>query len=237
MSSQTLEHQIVSAKNEVEMLRRSIERGNRLTVIAAGIMLAVMCGYFYYGYTQIAELMQPKLLVPYIAQTVDSQLPLARESLQAEIEKSAPEWAENLSSQLISAVPSAREALEKYVLSQTQSSVELVTAIPEPEMKRLISEHREVLEDALTQLSDEEELPDEMLNLLMSATEAELQSNLKKDAGAVLHTLGGLNDRLAHLKAGSELTPEETIERRIIMIIRKLQSEPPAEVAPDATLD
>lgn len=201
-------------------------RGNRLTIIAGVLILAVMAGYFAYGYSEIATLTEPNTLISAAESWIEEQLPQVRKSLEAEVDKSAPIWAESLSKQAQSSLPTIREKLQDYVLQQVDLTVENAVSLTEDHFRQLLRDKREDLEAGFKDLATSPELAKESLARLEDAMAGIFESDMKEGAAELFATLNLMSTKLARLKAGQQLTPEESRERAVLMQFRRLQSEP-----------
>lgn len=201
-------------------------RGNLVTIIVGVLILSVMGGYFAYGYSEISTLTEPNTLIGAAETWIEEQLPEVRKSLEAEVNKSAPVWAESLSKQAQSSLPTIREKLEEYVLQQVDQSVENAVSLTEDHFRQLLRDKRTVLEEGFKDLATSPELAKESLERLEDAMAGVFETDMKQGAGEVFATLNLMSAKLTRLKVGKELTPEESREREILMQFRRLQLEP-----------
>ena len=203
----------------------STRRGNSLTIIAGVVILAIVAGYFVYGYGEISSVMEPDTLVNAAQSWLEDQLPEVRKSLEAEVDKSAPVWAESLSKQAQSSLPSIREKLEDYVLQQVDQTIEETVSITEDNFRKFLREKREVLDAGFADLATSPELAKESLARLETAMNETYATDMKQGASDLYTTLTQMTEKLARLKAGQSLTREEALERQILMQFRRLQLE------------
>lgn len=201
----------------------SISRSTTVTMVVGVIALALLTAYFYFGYGEIAKLVEPKTLVPYGAGMLEDNLPDARQRMVQLVNDSAPAWAEQVSQNLRQSIPTAREKLEDYILSQTDDMLVQTTKITEEKFRATIQENRELVEKGFNELANSEDLSDVTLDALVAALDQQLQSDMRDQAEAVLDTLQHLRNRVQKLVVGKELDEEEQSERRILMLARRLQ--------------
>ena len=214
-------------------------RGNLMTIIVGILILSVMGSYFAYGYSEISTLTEPNILIGAAESWIEEQLPEVRKSLEAEVDKSAPVWAESLSKQAQASLPTIREKLEEYVLQQVDQSVENAVNLTEDHFRKLLREKRSVLEAGFEDLATSPHLAKESLALLEEAMAGIFERDMQEGAAEVFATLNLMSTKLSRLKAGQDLTPEESREREILMQFRRLQLEPekPAPAAEKSVLD
>lgn len=199
--------------------------GNVLTILVGVVLLGLLGGYFVYGYNQISSVMEPDTLVDVAQSWLDNQIPEVRRSLEAEVDRSAPVWAESLSKQAQSSLPSIREKLEDYVLEQVDQTVEQSMSITEDNFRKFLREKREVLDEGFKDLATSPQLAKESLARLELAMNDAMEADMKQGASDLYTTLTLMNVKLARLKAGQHLTTEEALERQVLMQIRRLQLE------------
>ena len=206
------------AQHEAAMNRASSTMGT------VGLLaLVLMSAYFFYGYVQIAELLDPNKLVPLGASMLENNLPAARQAIVKQVSDSAPAWAEQLSVQARGGIPTLRNKLEDYVMEQTDVLLGQATSVTEQQFRKTIQENRELLDKGFKELATSEKLSEEVLNALVIALEQQLQADMKSQAEIVLETLRHLSNRVKRLEVGGSTDEEEKIERRVLMLARRLQ--------------
>ncbi len=227
-TSATASTQSLAAR--LDQLTKQIAQHETATKRAASTMgtvgllaLVLLSAYFFYGYVQIAELLEPNRLVPLGASMLESNLPAARQALVQQVSNSAPAWAEQISVQARGAVPTLRGKLEDYVMEQTDVLLGQATSVTEQQFQKTIQENRDLLDRGFKELATSEQLSEEVLNTLVTALEQQLQADMKSQAEIVLETLRHLSSRVKRLEVGGGTDEEERIERRVLMLARRLQ--------------
>lgn len=222
-SSQTVIERIEATRRELRALSRRFRRGGWITLIVGLALLALVAGYFTYGYKEISYFRDPEPLVALVGDMLDRQIPEARKRLEEEVNKNAATWAEQASQQIVVAIPSLRQQLEDYACEQTDVLIDQLHVMGEKEFRRILDENRATVEQALNDLRENEEPSEEVVALLEQAMEKELQLGMKDQAQVVFTILSDLNRNLKDLKASENLTPEQENERRVLMLARRLQ--------------
>lgn len=215
--------QVNRLSRQIAQQESAIKRSTQVMGSIGLIGLVLIAGYYYYGYKEIARLLEPNTLVPFAAGMLEDRLPEAREALVAQISKSAPAWAEQVSLKAQQSIPDLRVKLEDYVLSETDKMAEQVTNLTEEKIRKALQENREVVEKGFKELADSDKLSEETLAALVAALEQELQTDMQAQSGEVLETLRFLSMRVQRLADGKDLDDEERSERRIAMLARRLQ--------------
>jgi hypothetical protein len=223
---------VPSLKDRLEQLhrdlvaqRRHAQTATTLTVVIGVLVLLVLGGYFAYGYAKIKQLADPNLLVDYAEDQLQQNLPSVRKSLEDEITRSAPKWAETLSRQALESAPTARKKLEDYTLEQYETSVKELSGMTDQQFRGYLKDNRPMLEKQFKELGSNPQLAESSLAELEASLEKQLERNMKAEAAQLLDTLHSANAKMSRLRAGDKLTKEEQIERQVMMLMRRLQSE------------
>jgi hypothetical protein len=206
---------------EVSRTRRS----TFLTGLVGAIALIALFGYFTFGYMKFEEATQPEHLVNVAQTIVNDNLPEARKSIEAEVVRSAPIWAEGLSKQARDAIPTAREKLEEYVLAQVDEQLKRGTVLTEERFRNFLRQNQDVLKKDLQELSTSPELAEQSLTQLETALSEQLEGDMKTQAHEFFTALGGIIDKLNRYKEGKDLNRGEQVERQVLLLVRRLQHE------------
>jgi hypothetical protein len=191
--------------------------------IVGVIALVLLSGYFLYGYKMISELLQPEKLVPLGASMLQNKLPEAREATVKLVSDSAPKWAADISVQARDSIPKLRTKLEEYDMEQTDVLLGQVTNVTEEQFRKTMADNHDLLDKGFKELATSEKLSEESLKGIETALEEQLQADMKAQAELVLETLRHLRSRAQRLLSGIDLDEEERIERRVLMLSRRLQ--------------
>ena len=177
--------------------------GNSLTIIVGVLLLAVVGGYFVYGYSEISSVMEPDALVNAGQGWLDEQIPQVRKQIEDQIEKQAPVWAASLSKQAQASLPTVREKLEEYVLQQVEQTVGQTVDITEANFRKFLREKREVLDEGFKDLATSPQLAKESIERLELAMNDAMQADMKQGADELYVTLNQMNLKLMRLKWAS----------------------------------
>lgn len=212
-----------ASQQKLNKLQEELNSSNRLTLTVGTLMLIVLAGYFAYGYREIKHLVEPETLVPFGAQILQERLPDARHALVQQVSNSAPQWAEQVSQRLRDELPHIREKLQDYFLKQSEDMLKQVTTISEDHLRKALQENKDILDTHIRELAQNEQLSDAAAEALVTALEGELKQDLKEQSETVLLSVESLDARVQRLAQGHNLDEEEAIERRILMLARRLQ--------------
>ena len=221
-SVQELNAKIDAAQSNLAQASAKLNSSATTTAVVGVILLLFIVGYFGYGYSQIAPLTEPETLVNLASSIIDERLPEVRATLEDTVEEQAPEWAEMLSAEIKDAIPEVRQRLEDYVIEQTDKMVEELLLMSQAEFRKILQENRELLETGFKELGNDEKMSQESIAALEAALDKALQQDMQEQAGFVLDTLSMLNDKIETLSAGKMLNREQRVERRVVMIARRL---------------
>ena len=208
---------------QVSRQEAAINRATRTMATVGLIALLLLSVYFYFGYKMIAGLLEPKMLVSSATGLLDQNLPAARDALIVQINKSAPDWAAQVSAQAQAEIPSLRLKLEDYVLKETDKLANQVTTLTEDKFRKAMHDNHDVIEQGFKELANSEKLSEESLKVLVTALEQELKTDMQAQSETVLETVRFLSARVQRLAAGKNLDEEERCERRIAMLSRRLK--------------
>ena len=75
-STQPLADRTEAVYRQLRSLRRRFQLGSWIFLIVGGLLLAVVAGYFSFGYSEISDLNDPEKIVALVGQTVDDQIPI-----------------------------------------------------------------------------------------------------------------------------------------------------------------
>lgn len=214
-------------EKELDSLATSLSRSSKFTMFITIVLLVVIGGYFIYGYSQFSALLQPEPLVDAAAGLLDDNIGPTRETLEQEIIRNAPFWAEQLSEQAIAAMPQLTDQAETYVIGQSQAVLDQMEVASMDQFRRVISEHRAEFKSLAEELKQSEDPSPEVLAEIQKAMEKELGGSMKRDAQELLTALNNLNDKLARFTAskGGSLSYDEQLERQAMMLVRYMQTE------------
>ncbi|MGE5192702.1 MAG: hypothetical protein ACM3U2_09380, partial [Deltaproteobacteria bacterium] len=229
-----LQSRLEQIQQELSRERRRVARATRLTAVVGLLALILLSVYFYYGYHEFAYATEPEHVVDAAEVVIDSHLPEARRSLESQIIKSAPEWAEGLSKQAQNAIPQARQKLTDHFVEAADQATQESLIMSEDKYRGFLRDNRPMLEKKFKELGKDPNLAEQSLLELQVPLEAKLGTAMKVDAAALSKDIASVTRNLNNLAANKNLTPEQQVERRVWMIARRLQME--AEKSPEKLL-
>ncbi len=213
------------ANQDLAALRRGASRSATSTLILGLFMVALLSFYFYSAYNAVREMTEPPQLVGVAQNLIDENLPQARESIQGVVNESAPQWAEGLSRQALAYAPRGREQIETMVLEQVDNAIEHQGLIGEDTFRNFLQTNRALIERDLKDLASTPQLAEARMNELVAALEAQYATDFKAQFQELFGALLTTNERLAQLQSGKDLTPADEVEREVLMLARRIQSE------------
>jgi hypothetical protein len=211
-----------SIETKVQELKTRLNREMTLTTLLGALMLAAFCGYFWYGYNQIAELLQPKMLVGLAGTMANDRLPDIRKQLEEEVKKNAPVWAEELSRQAIASVPTLRQNLEEYIVNEVDSVALQTVQAASPEIQNFVESNKVEISQAIKELKQSDALSEETLASIETALRNTLQVDIKAQAAEAVKTMDEIAAKAEYLKKGEKLADIDQKLREIVMILRRL---------------
>jgi hypothetical protein len=204
-----------------------VKRSTLLTVIVGIVVMIALGCWLYYGLRLWDEITEPTMLVNFLAEKLDDMIPEAKKSLEDEIVKSSPLWAEHLSDKMLASVPDTRKNLESSVLEQMEVNIQKAHLMSEDRFRMFLKKHRPMLERQYKDLAADKAHPEAVLKEIEVALDEDedIKVNLREDALAVLNTLKNANKAWKNMLAGKDLTEEQKLERRVWELARRLQLE------------
>jgi len=212
-------------QRDLETLRHKTNRATGATAVVGILALVAIAIYFYIGYTQFSQYTEPDKLVSVAQDILERNIPAAQESLKEQIIRSAPTWAEGLSQHALESLPTARTKLQEYILDQYDNTAQETIKVTDQQFRDFLRKNRPMLEKKFKELETNPKLADNSLAELEERMEVELQADMRAQAGELLDTLQSLNAKIKKLSSGQDLGPDELIERRLLMLARRMQLE------------
>ena len=222
-STAVLNERLHDVQRQLITERRRAARATTLVVIIGILALVMLGGYFAYGYSEIKKNTTQDILLNFAEGKVRDQLPVARQTVAEEIKKSAPEWARMLSQQAQENLPTARQKLEEHALEQCDGMLKEASLMSTEQFRRFLRDNRQTLETGFKDLAKSPKVADQTLADIEKSLDKELQTSMRGQARELLSTLSSANAKLTRLRDSSRLTAGEHMERRIIMLARRLE--------------
>jgi hypothetical protein len=220
-----LSDRITQLERELVAQRKRTDFSANVTAAIGLLILILLGGYFYYGYSSFSEVTKPEKIIQTAQTLLEDNLPTARKAIEAEVKKSAPAWAEGLSKQAQESIPKAREKLEDYVLTQIDETLKKGTVLTDEQFNTFIKNNRNTLERSMKELGKDPKAAEESMGELAKALEDQLRVDLQNQAREMFTALKSCIATLKKLQEGRNLSPYETNFRRVLMIARRLQTE------------
>jgi hypothetical protein len=222
-SPAALKDRLDQLQRQLSAEQRRTSRSTRGVIILGVLLLLLLGGYFAYGYSEIKKQTAHEPLLDFAEVTLRDQLPVARQTVADEIQKSAPEWAKMLSQQVQQNLPTARKKLEEYTLEQCDLMLKEASLVSADQYRGFVRDNRPTLEAGFKELSTSPKLADKTLADIEKSLEKELQTSMKAEAGQLLDTLRSASAKLKRLRDSPRLAADEHLERRIVMLTRRLE--------------
>jgi hypothetical protein len=225
VSPSPLDQRLERLERRIASQRTHLARRSRFTVLIALILLIVLAGYFYFGYKSFDEVTRPKTLVQVAESIIDRNLPEVRKSLQDEIVRSAPGWAEQLSGEIQSGMPRAREQLENYILDQMDKVLHETNAMSQEQFRTFLKENRPLLEQGFRDLATSPTVAEETMQNVIDALDKQFAKQMQVESSDLFDTVSQMKRKLDRLASAQNLNSEQQLERRMLMLTRRMKSE------------
>lgn len=217
-----MEERIDLLTKELAAKRRSTNWSSNLTLVLGLLAILMLCGYFGYGYYALDDMTQPKTIVASATTYINDFSEEARRAAAEEVRKSAPIWAQEASKELVANMPSIRATAEDTIAGYFDQQLDETQSATRREFSRIMQEHREVFEEAIN-IVVEDNKADEFSDKILPIIEENYAGDLRSSVANVLGGLQDFNKRLDKLAAGKDLNPIEEQQRHIIGLTRLVQ--------------
>lgn len=221
----SLDERLDRMQRDLAAQQRQLTRRTRITVLVATALLIVLAGYFYFGYKNFDEVTRPKMVVSVAEDFVNANLPELRKSLQAEIIRSAPGWAEQLSHEVQASMPQAREQLENYIEAQIDLVLNETNVLSQEQFRGFLRENRTALERGFQDLAVSPTMAEQTMKEVVDGLDKQLSRQMQQESADLFETVSMMRKKLELLKKAQNLTNEQQLERRVLMLTRRLQLE------------
>ncbi|MEX2175965.1 MAG: hypothetical protein WD872_16505 [Pirellulaceae bacterium] len=219
----------MSNSEKLRTVPSSIASGSYLAAALAVLLTVEIVGLIVYGNYRVQTALAPENLADRAEAAIRENYPEFRKELVTQVREQAPEIAEQVSHELVSSAPAARERLERFTARQLAAGLDTATELSAEQFREILNANHEQLAQAFEQI---EAAPEEAREIVLSteaSIEQQLGVDLQKQAKAVVGVHRQLNDKLELLAdPNAKLQPRELLERRIVRILRAMQTREPA---------
>jgi hypothetical protein len=212
-------------ERELAAKSRQANRSSTATALVGAVVVVLLAGYFAYGYSQIQEVTRPARLVDTAQSMIDDNLPNARKSVEEEVTKSAPVWAEHLSKQAVDAFPSAREKFRDLIIERIDASIDEAKIFSQDQFQAFLDKNGEALNKKFEELANKPELADASLAELEAMLETQFKTDMQFQSKELLNALISCNARLKKLSEGKGLDSKDQLWVTTLQLLRRLQEE------------
>lgn len=227
----SLDQRLERLERQIASQRTRIARGSRVTLFIALLLLIALAGWFYFGYTNFHEVTRPQMVVQAAEGFIDTNLPELRKAVEAEIVRSAPGWAEQLSLELQSGMPQAREHLENYIVEQMDAVLHETNSMSQDQFRTFLKENRGVLEQGFKDLASSPTVAEETMQNVIDALDKQFSKQMQVESADLFSTVSMMKKKLDRLATAQNLSNEQQLERRMLMLTRRMKLETFAESA------
>jgi hypothetical protein len=220
----------LSAKDRLERVqreladqRRRLTRSTAIVGVVGAIVVIAICGYFYYGYTEISKATEPNRLLDFTEVTIDQNLPEFRRNMEQQLKDGAPQMAETLSKAIFDNIPDARKTLEEQAIQRVDDSINETSLMTEQQFRNFLQAHRAELQEKFKELAASDTLAEKSLDDVVAMLEEGQKGTMQHQADDLLTTLMSASDKVKQLRMGKKLSADAQVERRLLMIALALK--------------
>lgn len=213
-----------SLKKALEKRLSSQRRSNIVVGTVGGLLVALLIGYFSYGYNAISGMLKPADLVAFGADALKQQIPQLKSTIEAKVMEAIPNASEMLAKTALDNIPEARKMIEKVIDEQVGHLLDETSAMSATELRKFVKENRADLVATIRSLESKKDA-EKTITHLTELMEAQLGREILKDAKEMYDTISDVNQKLSKLKAGKGLQKHEESMLHMLKIIRRIQVE------------
>jgi len=234
MSEGSLEKRLADVQDQLARQKRRLNRGAVLTMVFGVLMLILMAGYFYYGYTTLDDFTQPEKIVQLGTSTLLGNLQESREFLDKSFDELLPELVPDVlgyarraldtgSDQLTAYIPELRSGAENMVLEQMDKLMGGFSAlVTEEQFTELCRANGPAMRQIFHEMEGEE-ASGRVVSDLEKVVDSQMQRSWREQMQVMYGTTTYMKEKLEKLSRGKDLNAEQTLERNILKIARALR--------------
>ncbi len=217
-------NRIDNLNRRLEQRRKRMNFGSTVTLLIGLAAIGLLSWWFYIGYQSFQEVSDPKTLIKIGTDLITENLAETRAAAADQIKASAPQWAEEMSNELIKKMPDGRVELENQIRAFLDSQLLEANVITREKFREMIAQNRAEVQEAVdTILSDKES--EAFVNEFMPVVEKSVGIDVQNNAAEALGAFGDLNDRLERLAKGENLSDLEKQQRYVLGLAQRLRIE------------
>lgn len=221
------------AKDE-QQLEQQIYRHAWLTTVLVAANFAVVAVFVIVAVMGYQWLNDPQAIVDSGEEYIRREYPEMKKNFTNEVKKSAPQIAERVSQRAIAQAPELRREAETFLEHQMQKGIARVTDLSAEQLREFLKNNHDRIEQRLERLQEAPAKVEAFAQELEADLEQQFETDLQQDLDYLLGAHRQLNDRLAKLRDGAGLTPDELLERRIVRLLRTLSQRELKKLAEDS---
>jgi len=231
---QTLTQKIEALEQRVarDLARR--RKANTTTVIGGAVLFILILGYFTWIHSLISEVARPESVAANASELLKGQLPDVMASLQTELKEIAPKVVAEVRLQSVQAMPDIRKWMESEAVSKAEPYVVALEKEMGTVIQQGIVSDREAF-DAFVKDPENPEAQKRFREVVHKSVKSYFDDPMvQADLKSYAEVLKAYDIKLKRLRDGSDLSPDEKLERDLILSVRELarRSEKPVEFNP-----
>lgn len=226
MSTSTTNHmedRINQLHKELIGKRRATNWSSNIVLVLGLLIILALCGYFGYGYRELDSVTQPREIVGAAKSYLEDFSVEARKTAGEEVQKSAPIWAKQASTELLANMPKMRESAEESFTQYFDEQVQKTKEFTRAEFSKIVTDNRSDFDEAINMLVEKGK-SDEFVAKVMPIIEQQYAADMPTQVSNVLGGLQFINQQLEKLALGQDLNPIEQQQRYILGLARLMRN-------------
>jgi len=193
-----------------------------ISLVGGLIILIIVLIYFSYIKGLIREVVEPKGLMLYARDRIQTVLPEVSKNLEKQLKDEAPNIAKYSKEELLKNIPMARKYLENQFIMKTEEALDQFILEFDKMVTEALEENRPIIVGFMRDVSDDEKKKELSQQIYESLKQHFDQDYIKADIDSYTKVIIRLNQKIKYIYETEELTEEEIIVRDIIYAMREL---------------
>jgi hypothetical protein len=225
-SESQLADRAAAVEKQISGLASSLTAKQMLTAILGFGLLAAIAGFYWYGYTMVKPMLEPKMVVDAGVGLALDNMPAARKEIVGLAKEQLPQLAQFASSTALEQLPSVRGQLEGMLLAGADKALVEHSEPLRATMREMVRKNKRMLAEGAQELTKSPAEADKYLKNIAELTEKELGADLDKTVGTMAGAIEGFGDTLANANVeNAKRSSLQVMLREMLMLSKRLSIE------------
>lgn len=206
----------------------SVNRSKTITIVVYLALCVLIFGYTTWMGGKVKEATDAKGLADFASNKVIEQIPAARKEIAGKVKEMAPKMVDDAINEIRAQIPQLRAKAKEYVIAQIEKPLMELDQELWGHVDIALADHGDEVRMMIMDLKDEDRLhmvEDSLYEILTTPLQ---EPQIQLDLESYAHTLQSIESRLKMLVEGTNLTPEQRIERDLLIAVSEISRRSPA---------